>query len=596
VSLEYNDTSFGGHVNDANITFRFIDIEGQFQQDANGTYWVSIDTSQFAVGSHNLRIYATKSSYETKIITIFVTIKPLPTRLTLDASSSLSQDGFIGENVTFLFNYYDTYNEKPLENATVEASVGWEASECICQELDAGQYLVTVPLNYDIPGRYILSVKFTLENHQQGNNETTIIIKKTIAEIVFEQTRASIPRNDTGFVKFNVTLNGTDTLVPDLSYGLARWEDLSIDQEIQSLGNGSYLLEISGVARYISSIPIEAQIIFIDPKYSVLTTLFYLEIRPVHTRLEPSRIIIEDIIQSTNTSFTVRYLDIDHNLSISGVRPDIGSSGIEDYHWFYDETEGEYFFEFRTPVNVTERFDFNIRFSKEEYEEQVLQVTIITIENPVIKAVRDSAPIFGPILAIIALLAAAWIRHFSVPTLMRGVNRMIRSLQKGKIPEAEKVLSRAEILLKIVNEELEPVVIVKTLDDVVGETIVIEVPEVEDLLLRLAEITELGPEEIEAFRADLARMKPSERSGFLREVIEQEEARRAEALTEYEVEPEPVEKVVLEEEPSELEELKEGLLKKGMAMEEIEIILEQAKTLSKADLEALLDSLGISLD
>ena len=91
-------------------------------------------------------------------------------------------------------------------------------------------------------------------------------------------------------------------------------------------------------------------------------------------------------------------------------------------------------------------------------------------------------------------------------------------------------------------------------------------------------------------------MKPSERSGFLREVITQEEARRAETLAGYEAEPEPAEKVIMEEEPGELEELKERLLKKGMAMEEIEIILEQAKTLSKADLEALLDSLGISLD
>ncbi|MHA1926702.1 MAG: hypothetical protein ACW974_12355, partial [Candidatus Thorarchaeota archaeon] len=82
--------------------------------------------------------------------------------------------------------------------------------------------------------------------------------------------------------------------------------------------------------------------------------------------------------------------------------------------------------------------------------------------------------------------------------------------------------------------------------------------------------------------------------GFIREVIEQEEARRAEALTE--AEPIPAEaKEILEEKPEELEELRMKLKSKGMSDDEIEIIIEQAKSLSKADLDALLDSLGIKL-
>jgi hypothetical protein len=292
-------------------------------------------------------------------------------------------------------------------------------------------------------------------------------------------------------------------------------------------------------------------------------------------------------------------LDTDHdNTIILGATIDDPTltGGLQLADPEYNPDYEAYFFEFTTPINVTERFNLTISFFKNGYEPQYLPVTIITVKSPIVAAAETAVTTISPILAIIALLVAAWIKHFSVPTLLRGANRMIRALGKGKIPPPEDVPSRAEILLRLANEELEPVVIVKTLDDVVGETIVIEVPEVEDLLLRLAEITGLGPEEIEAFRADLARMRPSERSGFLREVITQEEARRAEALAGYEVEPEPVEKVVLEEEPGEMEELRARLIKKGMAMEEIEIILEQAKTLSRADLEALLDSLGISLD
>jgi hypothetical protein len=91
-------------------------------------------------------------------------------------------------------------------------------------------------------------------------------------------------------------------------------------------------------------------------------------------------------------------------------------------------------------------------------------------------------------------------------------------------------------------------------------------------------------------------MKASERPGFLKEVIEQEKARRADVLakpTDRVVTPE---EVPLSELPDELEDLRKKLIKKGMAGEEIDIIVEEAKSLSKADLDALLDSLGISLD
>ncbi|MFW9842312.1 MAG: hypothetical protein ACFFES_15550, partial [Candidatus Thorarchaeota archaeon] len=122
------------------------------------------------------------------------------------------------------------------------------------------------------------------------------------------------------------------------------------------------------------------------------------------------------------------------------------------------------------------------------------------------------------------------------------------------------------------------------------------IPEVNELLEELAMITGLGEVEIEAFKADLARMRASERPGFLKEVIEQERARRADVLAKPpEGEPAP-DKVPLAQRPEELEDLRQKLLKKGMASDEIDVIIEEAKSLSKADLDALLSSLGIDMD
>ncbi|MFW9976416.1 MAG: hypothetical protein ACFFDQ_14180, partial [Candidatus Thorarchaeota archaeon] len=126
--------------------------------------------------------------------------------------------------------------------------------------------------------------------------------------------------------------------------------------------------------------------------------------------------------------------------------------------------------------------------------------------------------------------------------------------------------------------------------------IITTVPEVNQLLEELASITGLGAAEIDAFRADLARMKASERPGFLKEVIDQEKARRADVLAQPPTRELPLEEVPLAQRPEELDDLRQKLIKKGMAVDEIDVILEEAKSLSKADLDALLNSLGIDLD
>ncbi|MHA2386584.1 MAG: hypothetical protein ACXAEE_10295, partial [Candidatus Thorarchaeota archaeon] len=200
----------------------------------------------------------------------------------------------------------------------------------------------------------------------------------------------------------------------------------------------------------------------------------------------------------------------------------------------------------------------------------------------------------GFIFIFLAIAIIAYAKHFAIPWIIRVLNKMIAALAKGKVPSPVKVRTREDLVLEIVNEELKPSALEKELEDIPGPSIEAIVPEIEDLLERLAEITGLGEIELEAFRQDLARMRASERPGFIREVIEQEEARRAEALAE--AEPIPAEaKEILEEKPEELDELRMKLKRKGMSDDEIEIIIEQAKSLSKADLEALLDSLGIQL-
>ena len=88
-------------------------------------------------------------------------------------------------------------------------------------------------------------------------------------------------------------------------------------------------------------------------------------------------------------------------------------------------------------------------------------------------------------------------------------------------------------------------------------------------------------------------MRPSERAGCINEVLKQERARRAKELAEAEAEVvtpgEEVDDMLSDEE---LEHLKERLMKMGIEDTEADLMVEQAKNLSRAEIDALLSEIG----
>ena len=145
------------------------------------------------------------------------------------------------------------------------------------------------------------------------------------------------------------------------------------------------------------------------------------------------------------------------------------------------------------------------------------------------------------------------------------------------------------------NEELEPVSIQKTMQDVAPSTVDVVVLDVEQLLDELQVVVGLTDQDIAVLRDDLEKMRPSERAGFIGEVIRQERSRRARELAEVEVSDEAPD-VVPEAErmltEDELEHLKQELIKMGIEPSEADLMVEQAKSLTKAEIDALLDQIG----
>jgi hypothetical protein len=579
----FNDTYYGGSIDSANLTYSLGGLTGHLEQAANGSYTASIDTSSLAAQSIQLRLSAAKTGYQLQRRTILTNIRLVPTEL---SSPVVTADGYHGENVTYEFTYNDTHNDVGLSSAT--ANVEWDEARVI--DLGNGSYVLEVNLTPVNPRLYDIPITFSLDNYQSASMIVSVQLKATPASIDGPQS-LSIPVNDSRTVIYTLTNMLTNETVGDIN-GFAYWETIG-EETLDSLDNGSYSITVP------PDLPIgtySVEIAFPTNVYSVESISIQITIRRVRTELvaKTPRISTQP---GSRITVVVSYVDLDHNVGISGAEEFI-SFGEQNIQYYPDLTNEPYnngTYELTFRVNATQTFNIEIGFSKEQYESKTVQITIdsdVTAEQVLIRNVQIAG---GVGLAILALLIILYVRVWSIPKIIRIINGMIGSLKKGNVPEPAEVPSRAEILRDVSNELLQPVNLSKDLNEIEGETVVAVVPEVNALLEELADLTGLGEKELEAFRSDLARMKASERPGFIREVIRQEKARKTEegALVEEPEEKELVEKT-LGSQPEELEDLREKLKDKGMTPDEIEVILEQAKNLSKSDLEALLESLGIS--
>ncbi|MHA2361881.1 MAG: hypothetical protein ACXAB6_08150, partial [Candidatus Thorarchaeota archaeon] len=236
-----------------------------------------------------------------------------------------------------------------------------------------------------------------------------------------------------------------------------------------------------------------------------------------------------------------------------------------------------------------------INMSRTDYDIGQYSVTIYSSYTPEQQMIVTSFYGGAIILFLGAVLGAVYLRHWSVPKLLRWIRAMIKALSKGKIPVAPAVRDRRQILVEAMNEDLEPVGIEKELEDVSLSTVEVEVMDVEELLEELSIVVGLTPDDVDVLRRDLDKMRPSERAGFIGEVLKQEKARRAQELVEIERAAEPEAPEIEEERKltnEELEHLRQRLIEMGIEGTEADLMVEQAKSLTKAEIDALLDQIG----
>jgi len=293
----------------------------------------------------------------------------------------------------------------------------------------------------------------------------------------------------------------------------------------------------------------------------------------------------------------ITYLDDDHGLSIEDAditiitssRLDAGLVRVteEDVDW----GNGTYSLAFQAPNLAF--YSLEIIFDKVDYQSRSITFDIYAELSPEQEALVVTFQYGTMGLLALAAFGALYFKVLSVPKLLRIIRKMISALSKGRIPSAADVPLRREMILAIMNEDLESVNITKDIDDISLSTVDIAVMDVEDLLEQLAYVVGLTDADVDTLRRDLDQMRPSERAGFINEVLKQERARRAKELAEAEADAsvigEEIEEMLSDEE---LEHLKERLMKMGIEETEADLMVEQAKNLTRAEIDALLSEIG----
>ena len=589
ISAYYNDTFYGVPITGASVNYTLGSLSGSMFDHSNGTYTAVLDVSSLSSQSIYLRLVANKPGYATGLRSVIVTILPIPTEAVVAESDAL-QSGYYGATLYYTFYYNDLQHSIGISGANVIAS--WEGGSLGApQRFANGTYIFTLDITLTTPGIYDLVIRFDLTNYTARTVTAKVEVYATPATIVGFNDYSS-PINDTIDLYYEVISDLDDSQITDI-IGIALSPQLG-EYELQLQEDGDYLLHIPGGLPYGTYY---FDIYFSTTKYVIAPIPLEIVVRPIHTaQITPANTTIQTQ-PGSSFNIIVEWRDTDHNVGINDAVVSLEYSNTS-LHYFEQLTtivDGVYTFRFRADDDKT--LTITVKLEKEGYDTQIITFQIQSDYSAAQQFQQQLTITGGFGLLIVALLIVGYIRVWSIPVLIRAINRMMRALRKGRIPSPPKVSSRQALALAIVNEDLKSMKLQKPLEDVAPQPIITTVPEVNELLEELASITGLGEEEIEAFRADLARMKASERPGFLKEVIDQEKARRADVLAPKPAEKEvPEQDIPLEELPGELEDLRKKLLKKGMASEEIDIIVNEAKSLSKADLDALLDSLGIDLD
>ena len=586
ITVYLNNTDLGTPISGANVTYSLGESIGALADLGNGYYTVLLPSATLNIKSWILTVTSSREGYSPSSMQFTVIVKRAPTEINILTNTQIAV--YYGQYATFKFEYWDTNND----TGVLDAQATYLLSQLEGNLTDFGNGTYVLSLNSSIvPASsiaYQISVSFQKEGFDYANVLVRLLVNPIATEII-GSTNPIIPYGDNYTQAYSFFDSVNDRWVTNATRTVF-WSFGTV--QLLDGGNGTYYFTPSNSGYDIlqlGSYPL--RVVLSKENYARATFLVNLTIRPINTTLiytapSPSG-FVNDVVE-----MRVTYWDLDHN------RPVVGAANTTDNPTttrLVDSersfSNGTYVFYFRLPS--IGKHEIVVTLSDPDYEPVTARAIVFAVATEQ-QIMMQNAFQYGAIaILMLSAFAALWFRVLSIPKMLRWINSMIAVLSKGKIPSPKPVRSRKEMLHDWINEEMSTINITKPIDDVAEYSIVVDTLDTETLLTELATVVGLTAADIEVLRRDLDKMKPSEKGGFLNEVIRQERARRAKEISEAragegEAAEEPAAKLTEEE----LGDLKEQLISIGIEETEADLMVEQARGLSKSEIRALLDQLG----
>ncbi|MHA2117935.1 MAG: hypothetical protein ACW98J_03365, partial [Candidatus Thorarchaeota archaeon] len=669
------------YLENCTVTWKSGSYSGNLIRNGSKFYF-DFNTIEYPADTYSFIITAVPKNlaYSWSADGIFIVVQDIRTELILPENVNKIW-GWTG---WFNFIYRDLYHDVGIDNITygrlIDSWYIWPGGTGTPVYFGNGTYGVFIDTSQSVPQSepYTIRVGFDLDNFVEQQGQFNLIISPIPAEIA-----ASAPvLNQIDNSTINLRVPWGDTLNVGLSYatvgvnathtpyigGIAgatvdsatfRAPDFPIgyreDFTLLEMGDGNYSFAFDTSLWQVSGVPYQFSVYLSYANRTDALLIISITVIDVPTSITLEGPSSFPIVHGESLQFTVHYIDTWEGH---------GGAGIEGA-LFNDTSTAEIEIEIvpmgagayqvtvhGIDLNETGGF-FSITFSKENHVTQTtIDISYRITPNDTDRMIAAATNYGIPFGILIIIFGVIYNRVLKLPKRVRQMRKMINAVRKGKVPKpVDDVFSRQEMVANLFDDTMKALEITTTVELVPEYGIIVDVPEMGEILIQLAILTRLSAEELEDFRRDISKMRVSEQAAFVKEVINQEalrvarhdrrpyeevledvaiQARRRlvgdDIIAVSEIDPTMIdaEPLVLTEEkakiefdeplsevdeiadpekdeppvavreymkPYEIDELRIELEARGMPRDEVMVILEQAKTLPRELVDDLIKSL-----
>jgi hypothetical protein len=440
--------------------------------------------------------------------------------------------------------YYDSYHAQGVQ---AESSVfSWAGGFGSAFYLGEGIYGIPINTTGLRPGTYTISIEFQKANYDAAEITIRIHIAPvpTSIEVLlpefyqsgdsWEQLR--VPYGDI----LTITLLYNDiygaTGIPDAIFDGSFYSGRDIFEEqlvLLDQGYGNYTF-IFSTLNWTLGDEIAFHIQFALENRTTAVFDFGIKVIEIQTSLDVMGPAVISLHWGMNTTFSIYYSDAWPGHPTEGITEaiiTIENDGPQfatvDYLGPDESHQGYYLFRV-TASSITGVAEVTIHFNKTYYASDYETISISVSPSSEQILMRTAMTLGSAFIIFVILFAVVWVRILRVPKIIRIISGQVRQLRKNKVPKpAKSMRSRQAIVAELFNELNEPIGVKRKASQLPAESITIEVPEIDELIIDLAILTGMTQQELNDFKFEISKMKMSQQTSFVREVIGQEAIRVA---------------------------------------------------------------------